>query len=249
MSDGSWEKFARDDPYRAVLTDNGDQWQHDAAAFQRFFLNGNDFIETATSKFKKHFDRSIGPADAAIDFGCGVGRLTLPMAKRCRRVVGIDVSETMRETCIGHARRLRLHNVDCYSGLVELEAGSPRFDWLNSYIVFQHIETRQGYRLFDSLLRLLRSSAVISVHFTLFKDERHARFMTNTLRYFSVDETGVTDYYPSGDFYKPDEMMMNDYRLDRLVQIMRDNKFERYFIDMEDQDGMHGAIIYSIRSG
>ncbi len=247
MSSDSWEKFARSDPYWAVLTDDRYKGSLDAAARESFFQSGSAFVDMACDNIKRHFGRTIAEADAAIDFGCGVGRLTLPMARICHRVAGIDVSETMRKECLRNARRMGQRNIQCHEGPEELAAGVQRFNWLNSYIVFQHIEARQGYRLFDSLLRLMAPDAVISVHFTLFKDKRHAHYMTNSLGYFSVDESGVTDYHANGDYYPADTMMMNDYRLDRLVQILHSHGFRRHFIEMEDHDGMHGAVVYSVR--
>ncbi len=248
MSGDAWEKFAQDDPYWAVLTEERYKGGMDSAGREAFFRSGGEFVNGVLERFKQHFGYLIGSDDAAIDFGCGVGRLTVPMAGVCRRVAGIDVSETMREECLRNARSRRLRNVDCFESPAALAAEGVYFDWLNSYIVFQHIETRLGYALFDSLLKLIRPGGVVSVHFTLFKDERHSHYFSNSLKYFSVDETGVHDYVPNGAFYNDGVMMMNDYRLDQLVALLHANDFRRYFIEMEDQVGMHGAVIYSIRN-
>lgn len=246
MSGDAWEKFAQDDAYWAVLTEDRFKGGLDAAGREAFFRTGSKHVKQNLDRIATHFDRRIGADDSAIDFGCGVGRLTVPMARICRLVAGIDVSETMREECLRNARSRRLRNIDCYDGPAALE-GEARFDWLNSFIVFQHIETRLGYRLFEMLLKLIRVRGVVSVHFTLFKDERHSHYFGNGLKYFSVDENGVRDYVSDGPYYNDDAMMMNDYRLDRLVALLYANGFRRHFIEMEDQDGMHGATIYSIK--
>ena len=48
----------------------------------------------------KVVERVLGEADpspefVAVDLGCGSGQVTLALAKRCRTVVGVDVSEKM----------------------------------------------------------------------------------------------------------------------------------------------------------
>ena len=37
----------------------------------------------------------VPPCADALDFGCGVGRLTQPLAARVRQVVGLDISDEM----------------------------------------------------------------------------------------------------------------------------------------------------------
>ena len=49
---------------------------------------------------------------AALDYGCGVGRLTLPLAERCEHVYGVDVSPSMLREAARNAARMGLPNVE-----------------------------------------------------------------------------------------------------------------------------------------
>jgi SAM-dependent methyltransferase len=75
----------------------------------------------------------------ALDYGCGVGRLTIPLARRFRAVLGIDVSEKH----IDHARRYavgcRVKNID-FMRMVDLGQldAMANVDFILSVIVLQH---------------------------------------------------------------------------------------------------------------
>ncbi len=88
-----WDRLAADDPLWAVLTDpakRGQRW--DPA---EFFATGREEIASVMRTAE-----SLGyPAERsrALDFGCGVGRLTQALAGSFGRVTGVDVSPAMLE--------------------------------------------------------------------------------------------------------------------------------------------------------
>lgn len=81
----------------------------------------------------------FGGEETMLEIGCGIGRMTQYFAKRFKKVSGLDVSPAM----ITQARENleALPNVEFYTGnghdLGNFESGS--FDFVFSYIVFQHI--------------------------------------------------------------------------------------------------------------
>jgi len=58
----------------------------------------------------------VGPEDTALDLGCGTGLLTLPLAERARRAVGLDLSPAMLGKLADKAARRGL--------VIELHEGS-----------------------------------------------------------------------------------------------------------------------------
>src|SRR5437763_11839663 len=48
----------------------------------------------------------------ALDFGCGVGRLSLPLAERCEHVYGVDLSADVLRKADNSAKRMNLTNVE-----------------------------------------------------------------------------------------------------------------------------------------
>jgi len=85
------------------------------------------------------------------DFGSGLGRLVFPMASVCDHVYGIDISPAMRAESAVQANARGLKNVEFVPALPD----GVTVDWINSYIVFQHILPRTGYELLRGLLSRL----------------------------------------------------------------------------------------------
>jgi 2-polyprenyl-3-methyl-5-hydroxy-6-metoxy-1,4-benzoquinol methylase len=55
---------------------------------------GVDHIDFVFETIRRHFVPNFKPS-SVLDYGCGVGRLLIPLAERCECVVGVDVSDTM----------------------------------------------------------------------------------------------------------------------------------------------------------
>jgi len=100
-----------------------------------FWASGDVSLEKTLAPF----GLEIRPTDDVVEIGCGIGRLTRPIARRARSVVGIDVSGEM----IARARQALadLANVELLVGsgsdLLSLADGVA--DVVYSFIVFQHI--------------------------------------------------------------------------------------------------------------
>ena len=95
-----WERLARRDPYFAVLTDVNKRFgRHDVAAF---YQTG---VEEIAAILQRADERGIPvPRRRALDFGCGVGRLTLALADTFDRCDGVDISAAMLAVARKHCR-------------------------------------------------------------------------------------------------------------------------------------------------
>lgn len=89
-----WTQLARTDPLWAVLMDpakRGGRWDEG-----EFFATGEREIESVLD-YVGGLGISVDLSGSALDFGCGVGRLTQALAGRFSSVVGVDISEVMIE--------------------------------------------------------------------------------------------------------------------------------------------------------
>ena len=93
-----WEAFGRDDPLWAVLTEasrRGGRWDLD-----EFLATGEREVAAALGELEQ---LGADPARGrALDFGCGVGRLTQAVAGHFERCDGVDIAASM----IAEARRI-----------------------------------------------------------------------------------------------------------------------------------------------
>ncbi len=139
----TWRALGEDDPLWAILSDpdkRGGRWD-----ITEFFAAGETEIaavEASVATLMPQHRHGI-----ALDFGCGVGRLSRALASRFSQVIGVDISASM----IAHARRL---NADIANlSFVENARSDLRFidaasvDFLYSVITLQHMPAtlQRGY--------------------------------------------------------------------------------------------------------
>ena len=138
-----WNQLGRTDPLWAILTEPGCQgggW--DEAAF---FATGEREIAEVLARLD-----SLGMSPTrrrALDFGCGVGRLTQALAARFEEAVGVDLAASMIE----RAREYNRHGARCQYRVNEAEHlrifPDASFDLVYSRITLQHIapQFQRGY--------------------------------------------------------------------------------------------------------
>jgi ubiquinone/menaquinone biosynthesis C-methylase UbiE len=142
----NWEGFARTDPLFAICTDPArDQGKWD---LEEFFASGRQEIQTLLDCVKE-VGLAIDPDRPALDFGCGVGRLTQALADHFSRCVGVDISSTM----VDLARQHNQHPDRCRFLVNESERLAPlddgQFGFIYTNIVLQHV----GVALVEGYLR------------------------------------------------------------------------------------------------
>jgi SAM-dependent methyltransferase len=147
-----WEELAAVDPLWAILAApeaRGGRWQLD-----EFFASGEveiaQVLELAKGLgFPKQHEQ-------ALDFGCGVGRLTRALAGHFREAVGVDISAEMirlaRELNEGRNCRFELNVTP---DLAAFESDS--LDFVYSALVLQHLPRKELIRTYlGEFLRVLR---------------------------------------------------------------------------------------------
>ena len=148
----NWNRFGETDPFWAVLAWPGmeeGRWDVDA-----FFATGREEIDQVMA-YVAGLGVEIG-RDAALDFGCGVGRLTQALAHYFNEVHGVDISESMLDL----ARELNQAGDRCHYHLNPRDDLSlfadDAFDFVYSNITLQHMPPRyaRGYML--EFLRVLK---------------------------------------------------------------------------------------------
>jgi 2-polyprenyl-3-methyl-5-hydroxy-6-metoxy-1,4-benzoquinol methylase len=137
----------------------------DEAERERFFEKGSEQVATLAARIEAQTGCTL-ESRTTLDFGCGVGRNALALAERCEHVYGLDVSPAVLREADRNASFRNLTNVEWMEAgrLAELHG---RYDLVVSFFVFQHIPSREGERIIDSLVRGLRPGGVGAIHVTL----------------------------------------------------------------------------------
>jgi SAM-dependent methyltransferase len=161
-TDADWRELGAKDPYWGVISHPRYHRENlTPDALDEFYASGTAHIDAVAAKLGWLTGRL--PTGRALDFGCGVGRLTEAMTRYAQRVTGYDISPGMLELARGRNGRAS------YVG--ELPEGP--FDWINSFIVFQHIPPERGLAILGQLLARLAPDGVVSLHFTIWREQAH----------------------------------------------------------------------------
>ena len=164
----NWEELARREPYFAVLRDDGSEGVHgNAEPTAAFFESGEEDVAALLAAIASLLGREL-IIDRALDFGCGAGRLTLPLARRARRVVGCDIAPTMLAHAGRNAETAELCNVT-FTSCDDLPGA---FDFICSLLVFQYIPIADGYAIVRSLVHLLAPGGIAAIQLAEYDEHR-----------------------------------------------------------------------------
>lgn len=158
----NWNRLGKQDPLWAVISypdKKGRKW-----APEQFFQIGKDDI----ANFFEYLT-NLGIAVRrrhALDFGCGVGRLTQALAPHFEEVVGVDIAPSMIKAARESNRfgdRCRYY-VNDRDDLALFEENS--FDLVFSLLVLQHIRPDYIRRYLAEFLRVLAPRGVLYFQLT-----------------------------------------------------------------------------------
>jgi SAM-dependent methyltransferase len=182
-----WDDLAAGDPLWAILSDP-------ARRYGRWDLT--DFLESGEREVAALMRKSesLGHPTArgrALDFGCGVGRLTRALGVRFRETVGVDISPTM----IDQARRVNadrpnctfVHNVQPALSIFP----DASFDLVYTNIVLQHLPNQStAERYIGELVRVLAAGGLLVFQIPDVIPLRH-RIQPRRRLYHALQSVGV----------------------------------------------------------
>ena len=152
----NWNEWGKRDPLWGVLTwsdKKNNKWEP-----VEFFKTGKKEI---ADLFKYLRSKNIQVLKGhALDFGCGVGRLTQSLASEFTQVAGVDIAASM----IAAANEYNTNGDSCKYYLndkdnLELFEDNS-FDFIYSNIVLQHMEPRYSKKYLSEFIRVLKVGGV-----------------------------------------------------------------------------------------
>jgi 2-polyprenyl-3-methyl-5-hydroxy-6-metoxy-1,4-benzoquinol methylase len=144
----NWDTFGRIDPLWSILADplkKGNKWK-----LYEFFKTGEKAVSSIMDYIKSiKIDLN---KEKALDFGCGIGRLTQALANYFDQVYGIDIAPSM----IRLANKYNKYRNICQYLLNERADlalfSADTFDFIYSVLTLQHMEPK---------LRILKPNGLI----------------------------------------------------------------------------------------
>jgi SAM-dependent methyltransferase len=152
-----WDEFGQIDPLWAIATcpsKKGNRWE-----LGEFFNTGQANVDSVMKYLEEcHVSVSKG---RALDFGCGVGRLTQALARHFNLVEGVDIAPSMIEL----ANKFNRYGGRCkydvnYAADLSM-FDDEIFDFILSHLVLQHIEPKLSKNYIKEFLRVLAPKGVL----------------------------------------------------------------------------------------
>jgi 2-polyprenyl-3-methyl-5-hydroxy-6-metoxy-1,4-benzoquinol methylase len=254
-TDEDWRHFGASEPYWSVLTDEKfKQVNLTSEAIHEFYDTGERHVAWVLDKVRYHIGEA-GEARSALDFGCGVGRLTIPLARHYASVVGVDVSPSMLAKARERCESLGITNLRFFQSNDALSAVEGCFDLIISHIVLQHIPVSRGERLIARLIDLLDDRGVAALHLNYSKSwyaywmhkaggiRHHCRGLISALNR-RIMNIYVIDDPDTLEKARTPFMQMNDYPLNRIFHRIQMSGVRRMHIEFTDHGGCLGLLLF-----
>ena len=229
-TDQDWEKWGKSDPYFGVYSHEKYRTKNlTKDSLRDFFASGEEYIEALFSRIEILFPENTKPKNA-LDFGCGVGRLTKPLAKRCNRVTGLDISRSMIMEAEKNCAEDKNVKFNLYNSSI-----SQQFDLVHTHLVLQHIHPRNGYMIIVDLLNKVAKNGLVVLHFPYRCNASPLiRFLVK-VRYFFPILNLARNLITNRDAKEP-PMQMHVYDLSYVVALMRRQGFSLVHQELESWD-------------
>ena len=230
-------------PYFGVIpADEFDPDALDSDAKSAFFASGEEHVSQVFDWVRRYFDEGFQPR-RCLDFGCGVGRLVVPLGKKVPEVVGVDISKGMLDEARRNCEAFGLKNVEFVESDDDLSKVTGTFDLIHSFIVLQHMATSSGERVFRRMLHLLNEGGVGFLHFTFAKvEEPFSKKVLAALRQKVPLVNGLINLAKGRDFGYP-YIAMNSYDVNRILQILHKNGYERTVVALTQHGNDLGMVL------
>lgn len=239
-TDDSWEEWGRREPYFGVITQaKFRRAELSNEALTEFFESGVRHVDYVLQAIRQHVDPAFLPA-SALDFGCGVGRVVIPLAAVAGRVTGADVSPSMLAEARTNCARRGLANVELIQSDDLLSTVAGNFDLIHSFIVFQHIPVERGRMIFGNLLRRLNPGGVAAVHFTYAKSAHAGSYGAPPPAPAAQAGKSTAQAAPGAD----PEMLMLPYNLNDLFFLAQVAGVPEMRVQFTDHGGELGVFLF-----
>lgn len=154
----------------AVLTEPDKRhrkWDADA-----FFSTGSVEVERILARLDDHHI-DVRPG-RALDFGCGVGRLTFALGRRFEQAVGVDIALPMIDAAAAYAATHSIQNCRFHVNVSDNLSLFPsdHFDLIVTNQVLQHVPRSLASAYIREFARVLAPKGVLVVHLPTHRTRR-----------------------------------------------------------------------------
>lgn len=194
-----WTHFGKQEPHWSVLTNESFLSANIGSNEEQFYKSGNDTAALALAALSRS-NVDISALRSAIDFGCGVGRITVALASHFQHIIGVDISSPHLLIAKNYADKHGIHNtqwqlIDSIDAIQSL----PKVDFVNSLIVLQHNPPPVMATVLHRLLDRLNPGGAAYIQVPTYI----AGYRFSTREYFQTDQPAMEmNYLPQHEIFQ-----------------------------------------------
>lgn len=240
-SDQDWGKLAEQDRYYWVTTFEkyrDEQMSEDRR--EEFFGEASDYLEKLLAIIRRHLDPSF-KINRALDFGCGTGRVAVPLAKVATEVVGLDIAEGMLSEARKNSEFLGLSNLRVGLSDDSLTEASGPFDFVHSIYVFQHIPFSRGKVIVQQMLDRLDAGGVLALQFLISNDLSKVKKASYWMRVHVSFVKNILNVLNRKKWAAP-MMQLNSYSLNSILDLLKAGGCREFYL-RNTKDGPYNGVI------
>jgi SAM-dependent methyltransferase len=185
-----------------------------------------------------------GPAfkhDHVLDFGCGSGRLTIPLARTAEHTTGVDSSDELLAEARMNVEQAGLSNVDFVSADDALSGVTGRFEVVHSFDAFRRIPPAEGYGLAEAVLDRVTTRGGGMLHFT-YAPGASSSTVSRAVAVARRTSGAVRRLLDRSEHHTDDPTF--EYDLGKLFAMLQAKRFDRVATRFTDTDGHLGAKLF-----
>lgn len=242
--DASWERFGLENPYYGVLTDEKFRQENLTDELKaEFFESGRVHIEKVFAMALSHFG-VMASRKSALDFGCGVGRIVIPLAQMFDHVTGVDISPAMLRAAEQNCSERGIRNVDFVVSDDELSKVTDNFDFIHSFIVLQHIPVRRGDKIIKQLLDRLSHGGIVAIQFPFMHKASVIRKSISFLRKYFAPFSLLGNIVQGKRWNEP-FMQMNSYDVNGILMALSERGIKDVVLEVTDSGKFLSAFVFA----
>jgi ubiquinone/menaquinone biosynthesis C-methylase UbiE len=245
LPDPRQDACAAREPYFSVVSDPKFLRAHLTPEHERKFYDGGDALVDAMFRvIELRLAPQFAPT-AMLEYGCGAGRLAIPLARRAGRragtVTAVDRSVAQLDLTRREADRLGLSNLALQTP-DELAASGATFDFVNCYFVFQRMARADGLDLLRYLAGRIRSGGIGAFQFpyrvTAPPLVRASRFLRHHVPGVNA-AVNLARRRPAADPF----MACHTYDLNAVARVVDEAGLDAVHLVFEPHEGLASAIL------
>jgi len=244
--DPRFDALAAREPHFAVLTAPRFLQANLTADHEReFFASG----EAVVDWMLRVIDAGLVPEFAPmtiLEFGCGIGRLALPLARRPGAVTAADRSVPMLERARIEARRTAVDHI-AFLTPDALFAADRRFDLVVCYHVLQRLRRRDALLLVERLRALIAPGGVGVFQFPYRTETAAPIRAARWARQRIPGVNGLANRVRGKDAREP-FIPTNLVPIPRMIDAFPAPEFRTTHIALEQHDGLTYAVLFAERA-